>query len=159
MPRAGGDRRPTRASGGRRAATRSVPQTPRRAPPRATASGSARGPERLQKVLARAGLASRREVEEWIRAGRLTINGAVATLGARVSPGDQLRLDGRVVHAREAAQARVFLCHRSPGEPLIGPAGAGGASVGTAGARGPGPARPARLERLPRRAGRRFIAV
>jgi 23S rRNA pseudouridine2605 synthase len=150
----------TRRGGPRRSGPQRSRRTAPRRPETATrAAADSAGPERLQKVLARAGLASRREVEEWIRAGRLTINGAVATLGARVSPGDQLRLDGRVVHAREAAQARVFLCHRSPGEPLIGPAGAGGASVGTAGARGPGPARPGLLERLPRRAGRRFIAV
>src|SRR4029077_20857056 len=92
-----------------------------------------RGAERLQKVLARAGLASRREAEVWIRAGRLTINGAVATLGARVGPRDQVRLDGRLVRARAAAPARVFLCHRSPGEPLVTPAGgaAAGAPSGT----------------------------
>jgi 23S rRNA pseudouridine2605 synthase len=104
------------------------------------------GPERLQKVLARAGLASRREAEAWIRAGRLTINGALATLGARVGPDDRVQLDGRLVRAREAqGHARVFLCHRSPGEPLRAGAGAG--------------ARAALIERLPRRAGRRFIAV
>src|ERR1700756_5162554 len=77
----------------------------------------AHGPERLQKVLARAGIASRREAEAWIRAGRLTINGAVATLGARAAPADQLRLDGRLLHVRPAGGARVFLCPRSPSEP------------------------------------------
>ena len=150
MPRAGGDRRPTRASRGRRAGTRSVPKTPRRTPPRAAASGSARGPERLQKVLARAGLGSRREAEAWIRAGRLTINGAVATLGARVSPGDELRLDGRTVHAHAPTGVRAFLCHRSPGEPLGEPVGAAAPASG---------GRAAMLGRLPRRLGRRFIAV
>jgi 23S rRNA pseudouridine2605 synthase len=94
-------------------------------------------PERLQKVLARAGLASRREAEVWIRAGRLTVNGIPATLGLRVAPGDQLRLDGRLVRAREdPGGARAFLCHRSPGEALENA-----------------------LARLPRRAARRFIAV
>src|SRR5213076_1995986 len=44
--------------------------------------------ERLQKMLARAGLASRREAEVWIRAGRLTVNGRTAPLGARVAPHD-----------------------------------------------------------------------
>jgi|SRR5579862_1852583 len=114
------------------------------------AAPSPHAPERLQKVLSRAGIASRREVEAWIRAGRLSVNGQPATLGARVRPGDQIRLDGRPVHARAAASAGgVFLCHRSPGEPL------GEVADGA-------PTRPLRaglLERLPRRSGRRFIAV
>src|SRR5437764_645769 len=109
--------------------------------------------ERLQKMLARAGLASRREAEVWIRAGRLTVNGRTATLGARVAPHDQVRLDGRLVRAHAApARARAFVCHRSPGEPLRTPADPG------AGAAGETPRR-ALLERLPRRLGRRFIAV
>jgi 23S rRNA pseudouridine2605 synthase len=104
--------------------------------PRARAAAPA-GPERLQKLLARAGLASRREVEAWIRAGRLTVNGAVATLGTRATAGDQVRLDGRLVRAQGApGDAHVFLCHRSPGEEMA-----------------------AALARLPRRAGKRFIAV
>jgi len=108
------------------------------------------GPERLQKVLARAGLASRREAEAWIRAGRLTINGVIATLGARVAPGDELRLDGRAVHAHAPAGVRAFLCHRSPGEPLGEPIRAAAPASGE---------RTALLGRLPRRLGRRFIAV
>ncbi|HET9330006.1 MAG TPA: S4 domain-containing protein, partial [Steroidobacteraceae bacterium] len=75
----------------------------RRPPARARAPGAASaaapGAERLQKVLASLGLASRREAEEWIRAGRLTINGRIATLGARVGPHDKVQLDGRAVHA------------------------------------------------------------
>jgi 23S rRNA pseudouridine2605 synthase len=87
-------------------------------------------------VLARLGIGSRREAEDWIRAGRLTVNGVVATLGARTIPGDQLRLDGRLVRQREAHDAHAYLCHRSPGENLQDLIG-----------------------RLPRRGGRRFIAV
>jgi 23S rRNA pseudouridine2605 synthase len=113
---------------------------------RAAAAAGSAAPERLQKVLARSGLASRREAEAWIRAGRLTINGAPATLGARVGPTDQVRLDGRLVRTRAGAQPRVFICHRSPGEPLAAPATADAA-------------RPALLERLPRGAGRRFVTV
>jgi 23S rRNA pseudouridine2605 synthase len=111
---------------------------PAAARPRARAAPAAAGAraERLQKLLARAGLASRREVEVWIRAGRLTVNGEVATLGTRARPGDQLRLDGRVVRAQAAPAAHVFLCHRSPGEELA-----------------------SAIARLPRRAGKRFIAV
>ncbi|HVN44109.1 MAG TPA: S4 domain-containing protein [Steroidobacteraceae bacterium] len=113
--------------------------------PRASGRGAApaNAAERLQKVLARAGLASRREAEAWIRAGRLSINGVVATLGARVAPGDALALDGRPVRLRTAPTAEVFLCHRSPGEPLIEP----------------GAQRIAMADRLPRRSGRRLIAV
>lgn len=122
-------------------------------------TGAARPPaERLQKVLARAGLASRREAEAWIRAGRLTINGTVAALGARVAPGDELRLDGRLVRARAAADARAFLCHRSPGEPLIEPAGARGPSSAAESAP-PRSRRAPMAGRVPRRLGRRLIAV
>lgn len=51
--------------------------------------------ERLQKVLAGLGLGSRRSVEEWIREGRVSVNGQVAELGVRVAPGDRVLLDGR----------------------------------------------------------------
>src|SRR6202000_58246 len=79
-------------------------------------------PERLQKVLARAGLASRREVEDWIRAGRITVNGEPAVLGGRVGNSDPVRLDGRLMRQRQvSATGRVFLCHRSPGENLQQP--------------------------------------
>lgn len=98
-------------------------------------------PERLQKVIAGAGLASRREAEQWIRAGRVTVNGVAATLGQRVGPRDELRLDGRVVRLRRAAAAKpdaaAFILHRSPGEALSDEL----------------------LERLPRRAGRRFTMI
>jgi len=101
--------------------------------------------ERLQKVLSRLGLGSRREAEDWIRAGRLTVNGKPAVLGMRVTDHDQLKLDGRAIrhaHTRGAASAPVFLCHRSPGEPLL-----------------PGGSETSLAERLPRRAGKRFISV
>jgi 23S rRNA pseudouridine2605 synthase len=112
------------------------------------------GAERVQKVLAQLGLASRREAENWIRAGRLTVNGKPAALGMRVVPQDQLKLDGRLIRRRvpEAATVPVFLCHRSPGEPLL-PArnGLPGSELAAA---------PSSMAaRLPRRAGLRFISV
>ncbi len=95
-------------------------------PGRHATHGAHDEPERLQKVLARAGLASRREVEDWIRAARLTVNGQIATLGVRVGPHDHVRLDGRIVRHREAPRAATaFICHRSPGENLQQPAGVG----------------------------------
>ena len=57
---------------------------------------SERTGERVQKVLSRAGIASRRKAEELIREGRVTVNGDVVTLGARVDPGqDWVKVDGR----------------------------------------------------------------
>jgi 23S rRNA pseudouridine2605 synthase len=104
-------------------------------------------PERLQKVLARAGLASRREAEAWIRAGRLTVNGQAASLGVRVSPQDEVRLDGRVIHQRAAPSGgRVYLYHRSPGESLDAAPAATPDALPL-------------LARLPKRAGRRFVLV
>src|SRR5271166_1600661 len=76
--------------------------------------------ERVQKLLSAAGIGSRREVERWIRSGRLKVNGEVPALGAKLTPRDRLTLDGRPVrlHASEAKEARVLLFHRSPGETL-----------------------------------------
>jgi 23S rRNA pseudouridine2605 synthase len=80
--------------------------------PRA-AAGQAEG-ERIAKVLARAGVASRREVERLIEAGKVAINGQVLTSPAvKVGPGDILTVDGAVVSAAEAT--RVFRYHKPAG--------------------------------------------
>lgn len=74
--------------------------------------------EKLQKVLARIGLGSRREIESWIEAGRISVNGQVASLGARVDSLDQILVDGRPVKrdiANEEAR-RVMLYNKPEGE-------------------------------------------
>ena len=64
---------------------------------KASPSPTARG-ERLQKILARAGIASRRKVEEMIAAGRVTVNGRIATLGERADAAeDAIKVDGKRV--------------------------------------------------------------
>src|SRR5271165_1988239 len=76
--------------------------------------------ERVQKLLSAAGIGSRREVERWIRSGRLQINGAVPSLGVKLTPRDRITLDGRPVrlHTPAVKELRVLLFHRSPGESL-----------------------------------------
>ncbi len=60
--------------------------------------------EKLQKVLARAGMGSRREIEGWISAGLVRLNGHVVTLGERVNEGDQIQIRGRLIKAEELLQ-------------------------------------------------------
>ena len=75
--------------------------------------------ERLQKVLAQAGLGSRREMEEWIAAGRVTVNGEVAMLGMRVVEGDVVRADNKRpirIKAQDTLMPRVLLYHKQEGE-------------------------------------------
>ena len=73
--------------------------------------------ERLQKLLAGAGHGSRRGIEEWIRAGRVTINGRPAALGDRASPSDDICLDGRKLDMGGRADAtEVLLYHKPLGE-------------------------------------------
>src|ERR1700694_6355904 len=77
--------------------------------------------ERVQKLLSAAGIGSRREVERWIREGRLQVNGEVPALGAKLAPRDRITLDGRTIRIRaepEAKESRVLLYHRSPGDNL-----------------------------------------
>jgi 23S rRNA pseudouridine2605 synthase len=79
---------------------------------------SATGPtEKLQKVLAQAGLGSRRQMEEWISAGRVAVNGVPARLGSRVGRDDAIEADGRPVKAQAAARLpRVLVYHKPEGE-------------------------------------------
>jgi len=84
--------------------------------PAPTARTEASG-ERLQKLLAAAGYGSRREIEAWIAAGRVTLAGRVARLGDRAREGDTVALDGRSVSLRSApARPRVIAYHKPEGE-------------------------------------------
>ncbi|MFQ5846578.1 MAG: 23S rRNA pseudouridine(2605) synthase RluB [Candidatus Methylomirabilales bacterium] len=70
--------------------------------------------EKLQKVLARAGLASRREIERWIARGRVSIDGTRAKLGDRVEPRQVIRVDGRVVPREKTPSGRRVLAYYKP---------------------------------------------
>ncbi|RIA36362.1 pseudouridine synthase [Ectopseudomonas oleovorans] len=74
--------------------------------------------EKLQKVLARMGLASRREIETWIGEGRVKVNGVAATLGQRVDSHDAIALDGRLLKREEIAGSvrRVLIYNKPDGE-------------------------------------------
>jgi 23S rRNA pseudouridine2605 synthase len=101
--------------------------------------------ERLQKLLAAAGHGSRREIEGWIRAGRLSVDGRVASLGDRAAPEADIRLDGRPLRLHTAEEREVLLYHKPMGEVTTrrDPAG-----------------RPTVFERLPTpRAGGRWVVI
>lgn len=73
--------------------------------------------ERLQKLLAAAGHGSRRQIEAWIDAGRLSVNGRPARLGDRALASDRIELDGKVLGLKAAGAApRVLLYHKPDGE-------------------------------------------
>lgn len=73
--------------------------------------------EKLQKVLARAGAGSRREMERWIEEGRVTVDGRQARLGDRVLPGQKLQVDGRPLpEPALTPKARVLMYHKPEGE-------------------------------------------
>jgi 23S rRNA pseudouridine2605 synthase len=76
-------------------------------------------PERLQKILAQAGVGSRREMEEWIAAGKITVNGEVAKIGQSVVPTDKVKIGGRLINIRFTGSARpprVLMYHKPEGE-------------------------------------------
>ncbi len=72
---------------------------------------------KLQKVLAQSGAGSRRDIEQWITEGRVSVNGEVAHTGQRVSFGDRVAVDGKPLHVRIAPlPARVIAYHKPVGE-------------------------------------------
>jgi len=101
--------------------------------------------EKIQKVLARAGLGSRRQIERWIEEGRVTVDGAPATVGDRVTSGQDLRVDGRKIpaHSFQVSQ-RILVYHKPEGEVCT---------------RSDPQNRPTVFENLPSLRGARWIAV
>src|SRR5438046_9050551 len=71
--------------------------------------------ERLQKILSRAGVASRREAERWIVEGRVSVNGTgVRKLGPQANPfKDSIKVDGKRI--KTGAAPLYFACHKPPG--------------------------------------------
>lgn len=102
--------------------------------------------EKLQKVLARAGHGSRREIEGWIEAGRITVNGVPAMLGDRVTDSDKVSIDGRLprTYSLNSEARRVLAYYKPEGE------------VNT---RSDPEGRPTVFDRLPQLANSRWIAV
>lgn len=73
--------------------------------------------QKLQKILAQAGLGSRRDMERWIEEGRVTVNGKVAGIGVRVGPKDLIKIGRRVVRWPASGELpRVLLYHKPEGE-------------------------------------------
>jgi 23S rRNA pseudouridine2605 synthase len=102
--------------------------------------------ERIQKLLAARGVGSRRQVEAWIVAGRITVNGKAASPGQPVDARDDVRLDGRRLRLGRGddAEQQGIIYHR-PAQEEIRP-GANGTT-------------PSSIERLPKSAGRRWIPI
>lgn len=124
-------------------ATRQAPQ--RRSPARGQPAQPIK-PERLQKVLAQSGLGSRREMEDWIAAGRVAVNGETAHVGQSVLPSDKVKVNGRLVNLRftSTRPPRVLLYHKPEGEIV---------------SRDDPDGRPSVFTSLPRLRGGRWIAV
>lgn len=91
-----------------------INRVPRAARPAASEEAGPREAERIAKVVARAGLGSRREIEEWILAGRVAVNGEVLESPARtVTAEDEITVDG--VKLPEKERTRLFLYHKPKG--------------------------------------------
>lgn len=101
--------------------------------------------ERLQKFLARAGLGSRRQIEDWVRQGRISVNGAPAQLGLQVGDADRIQIDGKPVVARASRRPLRVLAYYKP--------------VGEMTTRRDPEGRPTVFERLPWLRDGRWIAV
>ncbi len=117
----------------------------RRAPARGAPPDEPQPTQKLHKVLAQAGLGSRRGMEVLIGSGRVSVNGSTAGIGARVGPHDQIKIEGRAIRVQPEMRApRVLLYHKPEGEIT---------------SRDDPRGRPSVFERLPMIAGAKWISV
>ncbi len=74
--------------------------------------------EKLQKIMASAGIASRRESERWIQDGRVSVNGKIAQVGDRATIKDRIRVDGKPIRVTdpETFQRKMIVYHKPEGE-------------------------------------------
>lgn len=93
-------------------------ERPRQAAKPASEKVSQDGPERIQKLLARAGVGSRREIEGWMETGRLIVNGEPAAPGQKATVEDRFELDGKRLDVSGAAEVvrRVLIYNKPEGE-------------------------------------------
>lgn len=102
-------------------------------------------PERLHKLLAQSGIGSRREMEELIAAGRVSVNGETAQTGQSASPGDRIKVNGKLVQLKFSNRLpRVIIYHKPEGEIV---------------SRDDPEHRPSVFTSLPRLSGGRWVAV
>ena len=78
--------------------------------------------EKLQKVLARAGFGSRREIETWIAKGRIKVNGKVAVVGDRVGDDDKVVVDGKKLAPQTCTPTLIGPGAQSRANPRLGDA-------------------------------------
>lgn len=100
--------------------------------------------ERIQKVLANAGIGSRRQIEAWIEAGRVRVDGRPASVGQPLEGGERVTVDGKPVRLRQAKSARTIVYNKPAGEVCT---------------RDDPEGRPTVFQRLPRLHGARWVAV
>ncbi|MFW2440768.1 MAG: pseudouridine synthase [Arenicellales bacterium] len=72
-------------------------------------------PERIQKVMAQAGVGSRRQVESWIREGRITVDGKPAEIGQLITREQRFTLNGKPLRLRDKAPTRVLILNKPEG--------------------------------------------
>lgn len=72
--------------------------------------------ERIQKLLANQGIASRREIERWIKAGEISVDGELCALGQSVSGSERIEIRGELIDLKANVHSRVIMYHKPCGE-------------------------------------------
>lgn len=72
--------------------------------------------ERIQKFLANQGIASRREIERWIKAGEITVDGELCTLGQSITGDECIEIRGELINLKPSVHSRVIMYHKPCGE-------------------------------------------